>query len=63
MLQLSQETSKLLFYNGSDVQRRHTEPVSGQKIEKHVVTDVDLHNDDNRPSSMLFRTTWKALHL
>jgi len=26
------------------------EPVRGQKIEEHVVTDEDLRNDDNRPS-------------
>jgi len=27
------------------------EPVRGQKIEEHVVTDLDLRNDENRPSS------------
>jgi len=27
------------------------EPTSGQKIEEHVVTDLDLRNDENRPSS------------
>ena len=27
-----------------------TEPVSGQKIEEHVATDIDLRNDENRPS-------------
>jgi len=27
------------------------EPASGQKIEEHVVTDIDLHNDEHRPSS------------
>jgi len=26
------------------------EPVRGQKIEEHVVTDLDLRNDENRPS-------------
>jgi len=26
------------------------EPVRGQKIEEHVVTDLNLHNDENRPS-------------
>ena len=26
------------------------EPVRGQKIEEHVVTDLDLRNDDNRPN-------------
>jgi len=26
------------------------EPVRGQKIEEHVVTDLDLHNDENSPS-------------
>jgi len=26
------------------------EPVRGQKIEEHVVTDLDLHNDDDRHS-------------
>jgi len=27
------------------------EPVSLQKIEEHVVTDLDLRNDENRPST------------
>jgi len=27
------------------------ERVSGQKIEEHVVTDLDLRNDENKPSS------------
>jgi len=27
------------------------EPVGGQKIEEHVVTDLDLRNDDNSPRS------------
>jgi len=40
-LQPSQETFKLQFYSGSEVQRR------GQKIEEHVVTDLDLRNDEN----------------
>jgi len=26
------------------------EPVRGQKIEKHVITEFDLRNDENRPS-------------
>jgi len=26
------------------------EPARGQKIEEHVLTDLDLRNDDNRPS-------------
>jgi len=26
------------------------EPVRGQKIEEQVVTDLDAHNDENRPS-------------
>jgi len=26
------------------------EPVRGQKIEEHVVTDIDVCNDENRPS-------------
>ena len=26
------------------------EPVRGQKIEEHVVTDLDVRNDENRPS-------------
>ena len=26
------------------------ESVRGQKIEEHVVTDLDVRNDDNRPS-------------
>jgi len=25
------------------------EPVRGQKIEEHFVTDLNLRNDDNRP--------------
>jgi len=25
------------------------EPLRGQKIEEHVVTDLDLRNDENRP--------------
>jgi len=27
------------------------QPVSGQKIEEHVVTDLDLRKVENRPSS------------
>jgi len=27
------------------------EPVKGQKIEEHFVTDLDQRNDENRPSS------------
>jgi len=27
------------------------EPVRGQKIEEHVVTDLYIRNDENRPSS------------
>jgi len=50
--ELSQETFKLLFYSGSEIQRRHfCETLRGQKIEEHVVTDLDLRNDENRPSS------------
>jgi len=26
------------------------EPIKGQQIEKHVVTDLDVRNDDSRPS-------------
>jgi len=26
------------------------EPVRGQKIEEHVVSDLDVCNDENRPS-------------
>jgi len=26
------------------------EPARGQKIEEHVVTDLDARNDDNRPT-------------
>jgi len=29
------------------------EPARGQKIEKHVVTDLYLPNDENRPSSTI----------
>jgi len=28
----------------------YAEPVRGQKIEEQVVTDLDLRNDENRPS-------------
>jgi len=27
-----------------------SEPVNGQKIEEHVGIDLDLRNDENRPS-------------
>jgi len=50
-LQLSQETFNLLFTvavkSSGDVS---AEPVREQKIEEHVVTDLDLHNDDNTPT-------------
>jgi len=26
------------------------EPVRGQKVKEHIVTDLDLPNDENRPS-------------
>ena len=29
---------------------RNAEPVGGQKIEEHVVTDLDLHNHENTSS-------------
>jgi len=50
-LQLSQETFNLLFTvavkSSGDVS---AEPIREQKIEEHVVTDLDLHNDDNTPT-------------
>jgi len=50
-LQLNQETFKLLFAvavkSSGDISAK---PVRGQKIEAHVVTDLDLRNDENRPS-------------
>jgi len=49
-LQLSQETFKLLFYSGSESSGDiSAELVRGQNIED-VVTDLDLRNDENRPS-------------
>jgi len=49
-LHLSQETFKLLFTmpvkSSGDVS---AEPVRGQKMEEHVVTDLDLRYDENRP--------------
>jgi len=51
-LQLTQETFKLPFYSGSEVPRRHFCGIcKGQKIEEHVVTDVDVRNDEDRSSS------------
>ena len=50
-MQLNQETFKLLFCSGSEIQRDISEePVRGQKIEEQVVTNLDVRNDDNRPS-------------
>jgi len=50
-LQPSQQTFKWQFYSGSEVQRRHfCGTCKRQKIEEHVVTDLDLRNDENRPS-------------
>ena len=49
-MQLSQETFKLLSYSGSESKGViSAELVRGQKIEEHV-TDLDLRNDENRPS-------------
>jgi len=45
-LQPSQEAFKLLLYGDSEVQ----EPGSGQKIEEHVFSDLDICNDENRPT-------------
>jgi len=49
-LQQSQETFKLLFTvsmkSSGDIS---AEPVRKQKIEEHVVTDLDLRNNINRP--------------
>jgi len=43
--------SRSLFYSDNEVQWRHfVEPLSGQKIEEHAVTDLDPRNDENRPS-------------
>jgi len=50
-LQLSQEKSKLPFYSGSEVQRRHfCGACRRTEIEEHAVTDLDLRNDENRSS-------------
>jgi len=47
-LQWSKERFKLQFYSGSEV---HFAEISrGKKIEEHVVTDLDLRNDESRPS-------------
>jgi len=48
-LQLSQETFKRLLAvkSSGDIS---AEPARGQKIEEHVVTDLDLRNDENKPS-------------
>jgi len=50
-LQPSQETFKLVFTvpvkSSGDIS---AEPVRGQKIEEHVVADLHLCNDENRPS-------------
>ena len=50
-LQPSQERFKLLFTvtvkSSGDIS---VEPVRGQKIGEHGVTDLDLCNDENRPS-------------
>jgi len=47
----NQETFKLLFTvavkSSGDIS---AEPVRGQKSKEHVVTDLNLRNDDNRPS-------------
>jgi len=50
-LQLSHQTFKLVFivpvkFSG-DIS---AEPVRGKKVEERVVTDLDLHNDDDRRS-------------
>jgi len=50
-LQLSHQTFKLVFtvpvkFSG-DIS---AESVRGKKVEERVVTDLDLHNDDNRRS-------------
>ena len=50
-IELSQETFKWLFCSGSDLQWNiSVEPARGQKIEEHVVPDLDVRNDENRPS-------------
>jgi len=50
-LQPSQETFKLVLTvpvkSSGDIS---AEPVRGQKIEEHVVTDLYLRSDENRPS-------------
>jgi len=51
MLQLSQEIFRLLFYSGSEFQRDiSAKRVRGQKTEEHVVTDLDVQNDDSGTS-------------
>jgi len=38
------------------------EPVRGQKIKEHVVTDLDLRNDQNRPSLAVQQQNVKKYH-
>ena len=51
-MQLSQKKFKLPFYSGTEVQRGHFfGTCKRQKIEEHVVTALDVRNDNSRPSS------------
>jgi len=46
-LQLSQETFKLLFYGGSEVQRRHYCGICKRTENRRTcVTDLNVCNDD-----------------
>jgi len=52
-LRPSQETFELLQHYALPMKSSgeiSAEPVRGQNIEEHVVTDLDLRNDENRPS-------------
>ena len=40
----------ILQWHWSPAETFLRKPVRGQKIEEHVVTDLDLRNDENRPS-------------
>jgi len=50
-LQLGQETFNLVFTMPVKSSRDISgEPVRAKKVEEQVITDLDLHNNGNRPS-------------
>jgi len=50
-LQQVNRDSRILFCSDNEVQRRHFfGSCKGQKIEEHVVTELVLRNNENRPS-------------